>query len=354
MCVKHLIDCFANVTLLDNLEQSPMQIAMQKQYVDIVELLRASSHGPLYMRPHSAFMSDVSAYSTPGHTPLVTPPSSKKRKPKSVSSSSAAAGAGGARVKQFLSSQASYPSPTTSQQQQLPGDGIAMTELHLQQASSSSGNTSYVHSPPTTYPHNISSHSPPLPPHCQQQPTSTHGHYSAATPTTSSYSEATPTPYDELPPPAKAHCSSSSSLQNRVESYGLYPSNAEAGTRPLQHLPVVTEAGMQTCYNGNGNVPITPDSQFVQTPGGVYSPPQSGGSMSQQSPHSAQHSSPGNSTVGYGASPQSATPSPPESQHQQTIAAVGTVHGTLHVESGSYNYPTHILHPQHFMGSTPV
>ena len=50
-CVKHLLDCFANVTLLDNLDRSPIQIAYEKQHHDIVELLKTSAHGPLVHYP---------------------------------------------------------------------------------------------------------------------------------------------------------------------------------------------------------------------------------------------------------------------------------------------------------------
>lgn len=345
MCVKHLIDCFANVTLLDNLEQSPLQVAMQKQYVDIVELLRASSHGPLYMRPgpHNGFLPEVAAYSPSGHTPhhqLVTPPTSKKRKSKNASSNSAS---NGGHLHKFLPSQVSYPGSTATPTSLQHGETLAMSELHMQQQANSNGPYVQHESPPTypshspplpphchpsqsppTYP----SHSPPLPPHCQQHLSpSSHGHYSVATPTTSCYSVATPTTYDELP------CNG-----HMLEGY--YPGTADVGTRPLQHLP---EPGVQTSFVVTSSMggPITADP-FVQNP--VYSPPQSGGS--QRSPQSAQHSSP--HSTGYGASPQSLTPSP-ESQ-QQTIAAVGTVH---HVEPG-YSYPGHTIHQQHFMGSTPV
>ena len=47
--MKHLIDCFANATLLDNLDQSPVQIAMQKQHLDIVALLQ--TQGPISYPP---------------------------------------------------------------------------------------------------------------------------------------------------------------------------------------------------------------------------------------------------------------------------------------------------------------
>lgn len=45
-CVRHLLDCFANTTLLDNLDRSPMQIAKDKLHHDIVEMLKQSTHGP--------------------------------------------------------------------------------------------------------------------------------------------------------------------------------------------------------------------------------------------------------------------------------------------------------------------
>lgn len=337
MCVKHLIDCFANMTLLDNLEQSPLQVAMQKQHVDIVELLRASSHGPLYMRPHNGFPTDV-VYPSAGHTQLSSFASSKKRKAKGSTSSSSAANGG--HFPKFLPHQVSYPPSSAGMppaSAHLPGDSIAMADLQP-----TSSNAYAHHESPPTYPA-MATHSPPLPPHCSSYPsTSTHGHYSVATPTTSGYSEVTPTTYDELPPSSVAHCNGSS--LHMMENYPLYPpSTTDAGTHPLQHLPVVTEA--ETPY-GVG-APITPDSNpYVQTPG-AYSPPQSGGSMSHPSPHPSPNS-------GYGASPQSLTPSPEsQQQQQQMISAVGTVHGTVHVEPG-YSYPGHTMYPHHFIGSTPV
>lgn len=357
MCVKHLIDCFANVTLLDNLEQSPMQIAMQKQYGDIVELLRTSAHGPLYMRPPNGFMSEVPAYPSAGHThQLVTPPTSKKRKSKSTSSSSASASnfhgkfgpSGG-----YPSSSTTATTPTSSSH--LHRDNIPMSEFqhHQQLPTTATPTSSYTHHPsPSNYPPppGAPSHSPPLPPtHSAYPTTSNHGH------TPSSYEhQQVMVGESEMPavsvaphtsPPSSSHLHSSV-----VEAYPLYPSTADVGTgtRPLQHLPVVTEAGIQTSF-ATGHSAMTPDSvsnSFMHNPGGVYSPPQSS-TVSQRSPQSAVTLQP--SPNSYGTSPQSVTPSP-ESQQQSTIAAVGTV---LQVEPG-YNYPSHHFQHQHFMSSTPV
>lgn len=330
MCVKHLIDCFANVTLLDNLEQSPLQIAMQKQYGDIILLLRTSSHGPLYMRSPNGFLPDVSSYPATGHAPhhqLVTPHTSvKKKKGKS------AGGVSSSHAHKFLGSQVSYPSSTTP----------TTSSSHFQM-SEVQGSSTHHHSPPT-YP----SHSPPLPPHCQPHnpypSTSNHGHYSVATPTSSGYSD--PHQQVDLPP-----VSSSVSHSVVEQGYPLYPTTTDVGvgTRPLQHLPMVSEVGIQT-FPAHSLTPDGVSNPFVQPP---YSP-QSGGS--QRSPQSAAtlQASP-NSISPYGASPQSTTPSP-ETQQGATIA-VGTV-GTVHVEGGiGYNYSSHCIPPhphQTFMGSTPV
>lgn len=51
-CVKHLLDCFANATLLDSLDRSPLQIAYERQHLDVVELLRSSAHGPFHYPSH--------------------------------------------------------------------------------------------------------------------------------------------------------------------------------------------------------------------------------------------------------------------------------------------------------------
>ena len=338
MCVKHLIDCFANVTLLDNLEQSPMQIAMQKQYVDIVELLRSSSHGPLYMRPPNGFLPDVTTYPGSVHTTqLVTPPFSKKKKPKSTSCSYSSASNAHFHGK-FFTSQVPYPAPSAtppSSHLQQQGDAMAMSELHLQQQ----GNGGPHQSSPT-YPQPTASHSPPLPTHCNPYPsTSSHSHYSVATPTTVGYSDATPTNYDHRVVVSDDLVPSSTRHHSMMEGYPIYPSTADVGTHPLQHLPVVSEARVQSTY------PPTSQHTLATNTDNVYSPPQSGGS--QRSPQSAHHASP-NSTY-YGASPESLTPSP----ESRTIAAVGTVHGTVHVEPG-YDYPAHTMYAQHFMGNTQV
>ena len=49
--MHHLLDCFANATLLDNLDRSPFSIAFEKQHLEIVELLRHSSQGTLCPPP---------------------------------------------------------------------------------------------------------------------------------------------------------------------------------------------------------------------------------------------------------------------------------------------------------------
>ena len=47
--VKHLLDVFANTTLLDNLDRSPMAIAFERQHHHIMEMLKTS--GPYYQLP---------------------------------------------------------------------------------------------------------------------------------------------------------------------------------------------------------------------------------------------------------------------------------------------------------------
>ncbi len=365
MCVKHLLDCFANVTLLDSLEQSPMQIAMQKQHADIVEMLRTSAHGPLYMRPpgpHNSFLPEPSTYS-PAHHPLVTPPISKKKKSKSATSSNS-------HFHPFRNQgQGSFQGAPSSHMamselQTSHAHSMAMTELQHSTSSTVTQATltaSYAHQQPSppNYPPGPpgSSRSPPLlPPHCQQLyiPTSNPAHYSMATPTTSSgYSDPSPPSYDPHQMMGEeAHSSVSSSLQHSSAVLDNYPLYTPMETRPLQHLPVESEADIQTSYAGTHHTM----AEYGQAQGGAASPPQSGGSVSQRSPPSAFHAGPSPNSTSYGASPQSLTPSP-ESQHP-TIA-VGTLHGTVQVEQG-YGYPHHHhnMHQQHFMGSsmssTPV
>ena len=85
-CVKHLIDCFANATLLDNLDQSPVQIAMQKQHLDIVALLQ--TQGPISYpprvnipyRPPGSHLEQEAMYPYPATSrPLIKPFKSKSR-----------------------------------------------------------------------------------------------------------------------------------------------------------------------------------------------------------------------------------------------------------------------------------
>lgn len=45
--VRHLLDCYANATLVDSLERSPLQIAYEKQNFDVMEMLQQSNQGPL-------------------------------------------------------------------------------------------------------------------------------------------------------------------------------------------------------------------------------------------------------------------------------------------------------------------
>ena len=85
-CVKHLIDCFANATLLDNLDQSPILIATQKQHHDIAALLQ--TQGPISYpprvnipyRPPGSHLEQEAVYSYPVPSrPLIKPFKSKSR-----------------------------------------------------------------------------------------------------------------------------------------------------------------------------------------------------------------------------------------------------------------------------------
>ena len=352
MCVKHLIDCFANVTLFDNLDQSPLQIAMEKQYGDIVDLLRASAHGPLpYMHRMPAntaagysLSTEMSPYPQPPQQ-LVTPPTSKKKKSKGTGSTH-----GGGKL---LNGQASY-----STSSQLHNEPFAMTSMAHRNIPSSNhssfGPTHPSHFPTSNYAPTSSTHSPPLPPHSSTSMAS-HEHYCNPAPTdpmasAAGYSPPTYDPHqqvhinDDLPPSTSvSHTSGSSSLRHH---YPMYHSVADVGTgtHPLHHLPVVTEAEMQTSFGPNpSSVALTSDhTQFMQN---TNSPPQSGGTHQQKSPLSVFHSSPNSNS--YGTSPQSLTPSP-DSQGTNVLNALGTVH----VEGG-YTYNHYNLHQQ-IVSSTPV
>ena len=386
MCTKHLLDCFANATLFDNLDQSPMQIAMKNQYSDIVELLRASSHGPMppYRLmpagpgyPMSAEMASYPASQPPQQQLLVTPPTSNKRKKSKLPASN------GQLHGKYKQQQSSY-SPSS----QLHNESIAMSELHHNAPSSTHPPYTSHHSPPhfptpltsSNYPSATATsvHSPPLPPHCQPPITSAHypssssthvdtscvttpgpDHptYSISTPTTSGYSNPTPPTYDphhqhpilaEDSSGSIPHTTVSSSLPHHsmMEGYPIYPgaaANVGMGTQPLQHFtgaemyPVSTSVGVGSDPAG------TATTSYVPT---AHSPPQSGGSISQNSPVSTFHSPPNSYN-----SPQSLTPSP-DSQSAGTTNSVLNALGTVHVEV-PYNYHHHNMYQQ-MMGSTPV
>ncbi len=323
MCARHLIDCFANVTLYDNLDQSPLQIAKEKQCHEIVELLMASTHVPYTMHPpHGpAYTEMVPFPPPPTQHPLVMPSTSKKKKSKLTA--------------------------TGSQHQ------LLQQQIHTTTSSSSSSSPPFPphQSPPNHYLSPTSSnyassnvtHSPPLP---QQPPISaypstsinTHRRYSNATPPEASYSNPTPPSYDphqDLPTSSAAPPNGAHHHHPAVENgYPMYSADGGPGTRPLQHMSMGTEVGMQTSA-----------SSFLPGQGGVYSPPQSGGSLSQKSPTST-FPSPPNCGASYGASPQSLTPSP---DAPGTINALGTVH----IE-GSYGYNPYSMPPQYLIGSTAV
>ena len=307
LCVKHLLDCFANVTLLDHLDQSPVQISMQKQYTDIVELLRASAHGPMpYMRqmpPGSASYT----YSPNGYPPttqqqLVTPPTSKKKKraartqsPTSFPASSAVSHASPPDQYNHTSSAYSNPTPPGGYSNPTPPGGYSNP------------------TPPGGY-------SNPTPPGGYSNPTPPGG-YSNPTPP-GGYSNPTPPSYEhhhsmqgeaELSSATTPTVSGATPLQH---PYGpLYPSTTgstdvvASSTRPLQHFSMVTDQP--------ASFPHSEGQAGAYAYTGVPSP-QSGGSVTQSSPHSVFPSPPNTN------SPPSLTPSP--EARQTNIHATGMVY----------------------------
>ena len=444
LCVKHLLDCFANVTLLDHLDQSPMQIAMQKQYGDVMELLRASAHGPMpYIRQAPpgasgyAFPPDMTAYPSSGQQQM-TSTNSKKKKSKAISSGGAAAAAAAAAAASTGSSVQQMHEKYMGRQQPPSAAYMGGSGQHLVGMSSSDigatvavNNHVALSSPYPTGPHQsppqqlpaVTSHyilatvppsqSPPL-----QTTSSTstslvsHRHNSnASPPNASSYSNPTPPGYSIPTPPggysiptppggytnptppggysnhtshtyekqllaegeqapvttpaAPPPHSSGSSLQHpsimeaSCYSTSRYPPSAPASdvvateTRPLQHLTMETDATMQISYGhsdsmGGGGAHA---GAYLQSSVGVYSPPQSGGSVShgQSSPHSM-FPSPPNSN-----SPQSLSLTPSPEARATNIHATGSfyVEGTGATVGMGTSFP-HVMHHHHLMGATPI
>ena len=68
--VRHLLDCYANATLVDSLDRSPLQIAYEKRHIDIVEMLQQSSQGPLVPPPPVYTMTKPNNIPHSAHNPL--------------------------------------------------------------------------------------------------------------------------------------------------------------------------------------------------------------------------------------------------------------------------------------------
>ncbi len=85
--VRHLLDCYANATLVDSLERSPLHIAYEKQNIDVIDMLQQSTQGPLGgpsppmypMKPHHSVTNQMfgrngsSIKIEPAHIPTMIP-----------------------------------------------------------------------------------------------------------------------------------------------------------------------------------------------------------------------------------------------------------------------------------------
>ena len=80
-CVKYLLfECYANATLLDSLDRSPLQVAFEKQHTDIVELLHQANQSNGIQPPPPMYTAQKLS-STGLHNPLYSRASNIKSEP---------------------------------------------------------------------------------------------------------------------------------------------------------------------------------------------------------------------------------------------------------------------------------
>ncbi len=372
MCVKHLLDCFANVTLLDHLDQSPIQIAMQKQYSDIVDLLRSNAHGPMPYVRQMAPGNGTYNFSAPNGYPassvhhqqqLITPPTNKKKKKARVQSPTS-----------YLTGPVSHasppeqynPPPAAGYSNPTPPGGFANTNPTPPGVYSNPNPTppgSYSNpTPPGGYSNSTppGGYSNPTPPGGYSNPTPP-GSYSNPTPP-GGYSNPTPPGgYSNHPTPPYDHqhamqaedmasvttptVSGVTPLQHPIlesSNYApMYQSSAAPtdvmanNTRPLQHISMGTDQSTSYGHTEGGGAFVRPE---------INSPPQSGGSVAQNSPPTM-FPSPLNTN-----SPPSVTPSP-EARQTTSIHTTGMVYVEPHVGMGGVmggvNFIPHVSAYQH-------
>ena len=301
------------MTLLDHLDQSPLQVAMQKQYSDIVDLLRANTHGPVpYMRQMSsgAFNFTHNGY----------PPTSQQQVGTTSTNTKA-------KKKRTRPSSPNYPVSTTS-----PPDPFNQTP---------SGGYSNP-TPPGGYsnPTPPGGYSNPTPPGGYSNPTPPGG-YSNPTPPGGYSNHPTP-PYDHQHPIQEADVVA---VTTPIVSNGVlqHPSGLESSAYATRYPPIATPTDVMA---PSSTRPLNHLYSHPEGPGGtplgmgVNSPPQSGGSVTQSSPHSVLFHSPPDTN-----SPSSLTPSP--EGRQTNIHATGMVYVEPSTMLGSNFLPHTIPSFQH-------
>ena len=376
-CVKHLLDCFANATLMDSLEQSPIQIAYQKQHLDIVEMLRATTQGPFPVHsqatPMRAIPNMSGGFSVPPQYPedmsqgqyshqLVHPKkSSKLGKRHARTESIDSMGASTSHTPTYISN---VHTDTSAFRFGMPQNGDRYTDLNVVARSQPGGIQMRNFGPPPSYaPTSETMHIPATSSDFQVSKTSPISHPNGGylhpiTPPDSATLKLQPTTSPSMPdhtlPTPLTSASDMEEIQavsdlitsmandppvTSIHQYNspVYPETSVGGSQQLHHYPLADSKlsypqppPSDPTYNHMGPSPQGPGSG-TGSPSSVYPSPPHSNELQQQTFQGYQYSA---NTF----SPPSLTPSPESRETQQqycheirTETYVETDHGMGHM-----------------------
>ena len=367
--MKHLLDCFANATLMDSLEQSPIQIAYQKQHLDIVEMLRATTQGPFPVHSQAPPMRGIpnmsGGYSVPPQYPedmgqgqyphqLVHPKkSSKLGKRHTRTESIDSMGPGTSHTPTYISN---VHTDTSAFRFAMPQNGDRYTDLNVVARSQPGGiqmrnygppHSSYaptsetMHMPVTSSDFHVSKTSPINHPNG--------GYFHPITPPDSATLKIQPTTIpltsasdmDEIQAVSDLITSIADNPPVTSHQYNspVYPETSVGGSQRLHHFPLADNKQSyqqqppppsDPTYNHMGPSPQGPSSG-TGSPSSVYPSPPNSNELQQQTFQGYQY--PTNTC-----SPPSLTPSPESREAQQqyrheimTDTYIETDHGMGHM-----------------------
>ena len=396
-CVKHLLDCFANATLLDNLDRSPMDIAAKKMHTDIIDMLRSTSHG-FYHPGHSrtqmvSYMQDPTAVHPMYHPHQLTRPVKSKSHTRQTSrerliqDSVPVYSQGEVHHRELANAYCFNTPSTTSQHNETFADLLKAPSMQLDPSGGYTSvqpqTSSMLPSSTAEMQYHTTQQSSPLShnvdiaaSHQSYQYPSSSGYVATSNqvlpvttvpvtthpPMSNGFTELLPVSTSSMPPPplttvdVAAHdqvydgYSQHQPTTDQSTQYSLYTQGytfdahamdvTTGSTRRLQHLPLATEASIQQQqYTG-----VVSDQMSYHPPNQMYSPPQpnsNNGANSSGSPNSSVYRSPPNSAHSYPhSSPHSLTPSPPDPMSQETHV---NAHGTITVQPDYGGIPQHQL-----------